>query len=85
MWEIPRIWDGGQCFIIGGGASFPRQFDVPESIIQEVYLNKNTPSAYAPYMEGIHGEHVIAVNMAYRLGQWLDCVLFGDTGFLAKN
>ena len=33
-------------------------------------------------MSAIHDQHIIAVNMAYRLGDWVDCVFFGDAGFL---
>lgn len=85
MWEIPRIWEGGQCIIIGGGPSVTRQFDIPESIVQDVYAGRSSPEAYSPYMTAIHDQHIIAVNMAYKLGDWVDCVFFGDEGFLNKN
>jgi len=85
MWTIPRMWDGGQCIIIGGGASVPRQFGVPEDVIQKVFKGELTPSAYSPYMESIHSQHIIAVNMAYRLGDWVDCVFFGDDSFYKNN
>lgn len=84
LWEIPRIWEGGTCIIIGGGASVPRQFDVPENIIQDVYAGRIGVEAYSPYLASIHNLHIIAVNMAYRLGSWVDCVFFGDNDFL-KN
>jgi len=82
MWEIPRIWEDGQCIIIGGGASVPKQFNVPDEIIKEVYAKRLGVDAYSPYMSAIHDQHIIAVNMAYRLGPWVDCVYFGDNGFL---
>lgn len=85
MWRVPRIWDGGDVWIIGGGPSVPRQFDVPEQIIQKVINGTLPPSAYSSYMEVIHNEHVIAVNMAYRIGNWIDAVIFGDSGFYAKE
>ena len=85
MWEIPRIWDGGQCIIIGGGSSIPHQFDVPIDVIEQVYKGSSSPEVYSPYMESIHDQHIIAVNMAYTLGSWVDCAFFGDAGFLIKR
>ncbi len=85
MWRVPHIWDGGDAWIIGGGPSVPRQFDVPEEIIRKVTAGTLPPSAYSPYMRLIHNEHVIAVNMAYKLGDWIDVVIFGDSGFYAKE
>lgn len=84
-WKVPRIWDGGDVWIIGGGPSVPRQFNVPEEIIRKVMNGTLPPSAYSPYMRGIHKKHVIAVNMAYKIGDWIDVVMFGDSGFYAKE
>lgn len=79
-WVVPRIWETGRCFIIGGGLSMPRQFGVPEEIISRVRDKDDllSPDAYSPYMGSIHGEHVIGVNNAYLLGDWLDVCFFGD-------
>ena len=85
MWRIPRMWDGGQCIIIGGGPSLTKQFGIPKELIEKVYKQKATPEVYSPYLSSIHNEHIIAVNMAYKLGPWVDCVFFGDAGFMAKN
>jgi len=85
MWNIPKIWEGGQCIILGGGPSITTQFGVPNSIVQDVYEGKSTPAVYGPYMSAIHAQHVIAVNMAYKIGDWIDCVFFGDRGFLLKQ
>jgi len=85
MWEIPKIWEGGQCIILGGGPSFPRQFGVPELLIQDVLEHRVHASAYAPYFAPLHSQHVIAVNMAYRLGSWIDCVFYGDHNFLKDH
>jgi len=57
---------------------------VPETLVQSVLLGKNSPSVYSPYMESIHSYHIIAVNMAYKLGDWVDCVFFGDASFPKK-
>lgn len=85
MWSIPKIWEDGRCFIIGGGPSMPRQFDVPEEVIQSVYAGRLTPEAYSPYLSSLHKEHVIAVNMAYQLGPWIDVLFFGDDGYWTNN
>jgi hypothetical protein len=84
MWTIPKIWEGGQCVIIGGGPSIVQQFDIPESVVQAVRLKQVGADAYSPYLSPIHGCHVIAINMAYKLGNWIDCVFFGDASFLTK-
>lgn len=85
MWRVPKIWEGGDVWIIGGGPSVPRQFDVPEDIIQKVTQGTLPPNAYSSYMNIIHDKHVIAVNMAYRIGDWIDVVIFGDSGFYTKE
>ena len=85
MWRIPQIWEGGRCFIIGGGPSMPREFGVPEEVIQGVLKGHLQPEAYSPYLKAIHNEHIIAVNMAYRLGNWIDILFFGDDGYWSNN
>lgn len=79
LWKVPRMWEGGTCIIIGGGPSILKQFDVPEEIIKDVYLDKLKPDAYSPYLEAIHKQHIIAVNVAYKIGPWIDMMLFGDS------
>lgn len=73
------MWEGGTCFILGGGPSVLKQFNVPNEIIRLVYLGKLNPEAYSPYLEPIHKQHVIAVNVAYKIGSWIDMMIFGDT------
>ena len=85
MWKIPKIWEGGECWIIGGGPSMPRQFGVPEDIIQDVIAGRQMPSVYSPFLSSIHGKHIIAVNAAYLLGDWIDVIFFGDRGFFLHN
>jgi len=84
MWTIPRMWEGGRCIIIGGGPSLTTQFDIPKDIVDKVRGKELGPSSYSPYLKSIHDEHVIAVNMAYKLGPWIDCAFFGDASFMAK-
>lgn len=84
-WKIPRMWEGGDVWIIGGGPSIPRQFGVPEKVIKQVIDGISPPSVYSSYMRDIHGKHVIGINMAYRLGDWIDLIVFGDTGFYLRE
>lgn len=77
-WHVPNMWQGGECFIIAGGPSMPRQFGIPEEVIQNVMNRKELPSAYSPYLKPIHNKHVIAVNNAYQIGSWINVVFFGD-------
>ena len=85
LWTAPPIWKGEQCIVIGGGASIPKQFDIPQEVVQSVFSGSSTPAAYSPYMEAIHKESIIAVNMAYTLGNWVDVLFFGDGAMLKKK
>jgi hypothetical protein len=78
QWKVPKLWDGGECWIIGGGKSVPYQFSIPEDVIEKVCTRKLPNDAYSPYMEAIHDRHVIGVNNAYQLGEWIDFLFFGD-------
>ena len=84
-WQVPRIWEEGDVWIIGGGPSIPRQFDVPDKVIRDVVRGVSPPSAYSPYMTQLHNKHVIAINVAYMIGDWIDMVFFGDGGFFLKH
>lgn len=85
IWDIPRMWKDGECWIIGGGPSMPYQFGVPENVIQAVYNKEQSVSAFSPHLSPIHGKHVIGVNIAYKIGRWIDIVFYGDGGFYWKN
>ena len=84
-WTVPRIWEEGECFIIGGGISIVKQFDIPTDIVNDVIANKRPVSDYSSYLSSIHNKHVIGVNQAFRLGNWVDVVFFGDKGFFLRN
>lgn len=84
-WNIPKIWDGGECWILGGGPSLTEQFDIPRHVISEVISGKLPPNAYSPYMSAIHDKHVIGVNGAFRIGNWIDIVTFGDPSWFLEN
>jgi len=77
-WQVPNFWQGETCWIIGGGHSVPRQFDVPENIIHSVMNNELPLSAYSPYLSQLHGQRIIGINNAYSMGEWIDIVFFGD-------
>ncbi len=84
-WKVPRIWEGGDVWIIGGGPSVAREFNIPDEVVQSVMKGASPLSAYSPYMSSIHDEHVIGINVAYLLGNWLDMVFFGDIGFFLRH
>lgn len=75
------MWDGGDVWIIGGGPSVTAQFNIPDNVVQSVLSGASPLSVYSPYMEYLHDKHVIAINAAYLLGDWVDMVFFGDSGF----
>ena len=78
MWNVPKMWEGGECWIIGGGHSIPFQFDVPIDIIKQVCEKKLSVDVYSDYMKAIHSKHIIGINNAYQIGAWIDILFFGD-------
>ena len=84
IWSVPKMWEGGEVWILGGGPSIPIEFGVPKEVIQDVLQGRSTPSVYSPYMAPIHKKHVIAINIAYQIGNWMDMVFFGDAKFYDK-
>jgi hypothetical protein len=84
-WMVPKIWEGGDVWIIGGGPSMPKQFSIPEEVVRSVVEGTSSPSVYSPYMSVLHDKHVIGVNMAYQIGDWIDVIFFGDCSFLDKH
>ena len=80
-WNVPKIWPDADCWIIGGGPSVARQFNVPEEIITKVMTGEVAPNYLSRYMKCIHDKHVIAVNNAYMIGAWIDVVFFGDSAW----
>lgn len=84
-WTVPRMWEGEDVWIIGGGPSVPIQFGVPQDIIEKVQKGQLPVSAYSEYMKDIHDKHVIGVNMAFLLGDWVDLVVWGDPSFFKTH
>lgn len=84
-WRVPKLWEGGDVWILGGGPSLPKQFGVPDEIIEGVRSKELPLSTYSPYMSAIHGKHVIGVNMAYLIGDWIDMLFFGDKKWYFTN
>jgi len=84
MWKPPKIWQNGECWIIGGGPSVPKMFDVPQHLIDEVYAQKESPAVFSPYMKELHSRHIIGVNASFLLGNWIDFLFFGDYKFLVR-
>jgi hypothetical protein len=85
IWKVPKLWEGGECWIIGGGPSIPYEFGVPQDVIDRVQSGELSVAEYSPYLSAIHDRHVIGVNAAFLLGAWIDFVFFGDGGFYFKN
>lgn len=79
------MWEGGDCWIVGGGPSIPVEFDVPRKKIQQVQSGQASPSIYSDYMSAIHDKHVIGINAAFLVGGWMDMIFFGDKRFFLDN
>lgn len=83
-WTVPKIWQDGDVWILGGGPSVTKLFGIPDEIVDQVRCGKLSESAYSPYMKLLHDKHVIGINMAYRIGDWMDMVFFGDSRFMIE-
>lgn len=84
MWQVPKMWAGGECWIIGGGPSLAKTFGIPDNVVELVSKGNRQPSELSKYMTAIHDKHVIGVNMAYKLGPWIDMMFFGDQSFYTR-
>lgn len=84
-WVVPRMWDGGDVWILGGGPSVFTQFDIPKDLVDQVMSGASPPSVYSPYLSALHKKHVIGINVAYMIGDWIDMVFFGDGGFFLSH
>jgi len=83
-WRVPRMWENEDVWILGGGPSLTKQFDIPNSVVKSVKDRTSSPSVYSPYMKSIHHKHVIGINIAFMIGDWMDIIFFGDNGFFLK-
>lgn len=63
----------------------PREFGVPEEVIEGVLSGELPFSAYSPYLSPIHDKHVIGINASFFLGTWIDILFFGDGDFYWTN
>lgn len=84
-WKIPNIWQDGECIILGGGSSVPQQLGVPDELIHSVSTGVKKAEKFSPYFQPIKSKHIIGINMAFRLGTWVDMMFFGDASFFKKN
>lgn len=84
-WKPPKIWESGECWIMGGGPSMPRQFGVPDDVVTKIMKKGLSPSYYSPYLSQLHDKNVIGINMSYLVGSWIKVVFFGDKGFFTRN
>jgi hypothetical protein len=83
-WQVPCMWQGGDVWIIGGGPSINEQFGIPKELAQKIKEGVEPLSKLSPYMSVIHDKHVIGINVAFMIGNWIDICFFGDNGFYLK-
>lgn len=81
IWQVPKMWEGGDVWILGGGPSVTKQFGIPDEVVQQVVNGSSPPSIYSPYMQWLHDKHVIGINVAFLIGDWIDMCFFGDQNF----
>lgn len=78
-WHIPKIWQDGTAWIIGGGTSILDEFGIPLDLARKVIQGELPLSEYSKYLEPIHDKHTIGVNHAFLIGNWIDVFYFSDT------
>ena len=78
-WHIPKIWQDGTAWIIGGGTSILDEFGIPLDLARKIIQGELPLSEYSKYLEPIHGKHTIGVNHAFLIGNWIDVFYFSDT------
>lgn len=83
-WNVPPIWEGDDVWILGGGPSVTKEFGIPDDVVEKVRKGELPPSVYSPYMKDIHECHVIGINAAYLIGDWIDMMFFGDAKFYLR-
>lgn len=84
-WKVPKMWQDEDVWILGGGSSVSKEFDIPQNIINKVLSGSLPPSVYSNYLKPLHNKHVIGINVAYLIGDWLDMVFFGDNNFFLQH
>ena len=84
-WQVPKVWEKGEVWIIGGGPSLIDSFNIPEKIVKAVRLREKGIDAYSPYLAAIHKKHIIGINVAYKFGNWIDICFFGDKHFYLEH
>ena len=85
MWEVPKIWKNGTCWIVGGGTSITTQFKIPKRVVDKVNSKELPVSTFSPYMSQLHDQHVIGINGSFLLGDWIDICFFGDRQWYFDN
>ena len=84
-WKVPDMWKDGECWILGGGPSLLSEFDIPWESSNQVLSRKAEIDLYSPFLSPIHAKHVIGVNAAFKLGNWIDILFYGDNNFYKAN
>lgn len=77
-WTVPNIWEGGEAWIIGGGRSIRVMAGLEDNLSEEK-LVEGVNNFLKPLLER---KHIIGLNKAVLLGEWVDIVYFGDSRFL---
>lgn len=85
LWQVPKMWEGEDVWIIGGGPSIIDSFGIPTDLVKAVRLREKEIEAYSPYFAAIHAKHVIGINVAYKFGNWVDICFFGDKSFFLNH
>lgn len=85
VWQVPKMWEGGEAWIIGGGPSLIDLFEIPSEIVRSVRSRQKSIEVYSPYLAALHSKHVIGINVAYQFGDWIDICFFGDKHFFLQH
>ena len=84
-WVVPKIWKGGDVWILGGGPSIITEFEIPLEVVEQVFTGTSHISIYSEYLKPIYNKHIIGINVAYMMANWFDMIFVGDSAFFTKH
>jgi len=79
-WEPVPLFRGETVFLIGGGPSLRKRAGIDEKEKNRDRIYEAVSDSLAP----IHDRAVIGINSAYRLGNWVNVLAFGDQAWWQK-
>lgn len=85
IWVPPKMWEGQDCWIIGGGPSILRQFEVPPEVAERFKRREIPLNELSQYLFPLRDRNTIGINNAYLIADWIKIVFFGDCSWYVPH